>query len=231
MFGKNKIKIRTAKIEDIPQILEVEKVTWGEGGAATKEVFESRIKIFPEGTLIALVEKKIVGVVATQIIDYNGNPKNLYEMTDNGCITKTHNPKGDTIYGVDLSVHPLYQNKGVGKKLLESIGKLVVRYNLKQCMLGGRVPYYYKFADEIKIEDYVNIEKQKGGNSIPPDPELSFYRKFGLRVAKIIPDYFKDPDSLNYGVLLIRKNPFYNKWYRWIVVLIFTLIIDKILKS
>lgn len=42
MFRKNKIKVRQARIEDIPQMLEVEKAAWGEERAAT---FEIRIKI------------------------------------------------------------------------------------------------------------------------------------------------------------------------------------------
>lgn len=230
MFKKNKLKIlvRKAKSENIPQILGVEKAAWGEGRAATREMFESRIKTFPEGTLVALINKKVVGVVATEIINYNPNEVGLrwYEITDNGFITKTHNPTGDTLYGVDLSVHPLHQNKGVGKKLLESIARLTIRCNLKQVMLGSRAPDYHKFADKIKIEEYVANER----NDIPPDPELSFYKKIGLKVVKIIPEYFEDPESLNYGVLLLRENPFYNKWYRWIVAQIFSWVVDKILK-
>jgi len=48
-----KIKIKQAKIEDIPAIFQIEKEAWGEKWAATKEMFESRIKTFPEGTLVA----------------------------------------------------------------------------------------------------------------------------------------------------------------------------------
>ncbi|XOB42334.1 MAG: GNAT family N-acetyltransferase [Candidatus Nealsonbacteria bacterium] len=227
MFRVNKLKIlvRKARIEDIPQILEVEKAAWGKERAATFEMFRSRIKTFPEGILLALINKKMAGVIVTQIVNYNfkKNIPSWYEATDNGFITKTHNPNGDTLYGVDLSVNPKYQDMGVGKKLMESVGKLAIRYNLKQGVLGGRIPNYYKFADKISVEDYINIDEQKGKNNIPPDPELIFYRKeyFGIKIVKIMPNYFKDPESLNYGVLLVWKNPFYNKWYRHIVARLF----------
>jgi GNAT superfamily N-acetyltransferase len=219
---KNKIKIRQAKIEDIPQILEVEKAAWGEGRAATFEMFESRIKTFPHGNLVALANNKIIGVMATQIMNYDleKNAFTWYEATDNGYIKKTHDPKGDTLYGVDLSVHPLYQNKGVGKKLMISVGKLAIKYNLKQGVLGARIPNYHKYADKIKVEDYVKINKNEKTN-IPPDPELMFYQKLGLKIVKVIPNYFDDPESLNYGVLMVWKNPFYNKWYRWIAAKFF----------
>jgi ribosomal protein S18 acetylase RimI-like enzyme len=216
------IKIRQATIEDIPPIIEVEKLAWGEKGAATKEAFESRIKTFPEGTLIALIDDKIVGVIVTQIINYNKeNPlkKNWYEITDNGFIAKTHNPNGDTLYGVNLSVHPQYQNMGIGRKLMEFVGKLIIKRNLKQGVLGGRIPDYHKFANKITAEDYIKID-EKNKNNIPPDPELLFYQKeywkIGLRVVKVMPNYFQDPDSLDYGVLLLWKNPFYNKRYRYL---------------
>lgn len=207
-------EIRRAEIEDIPQILEVEKAAWGEKNAANWEMFESRIKTFPEGTLVAVSGDKIVGVVATEIVNYNPEEKTLnwYEITDNGYIKKTHNPKGDSLYGVDLSVHPLYQNKGVGKKLMVAVGKLAIKYNLKRGFLGARIPNYYKYAQKIKVEDYVKITEE--GKEIPPDPELMFYRKLGLKIVKIIPNYFSDPESLNYGVLFVWENPYYNKWYR-----------------
>lgn len=222
MCFRNKIRIRQAKIEDIPQILEVEKATWGEEKAATKEMFESRIKTFPEGTLVAIFGNKIVGVIATEIVNYNPKEKVLtwYEVTDNGYIRKTHNPKGDSLYGVDLSIHPLYQNKGIGKKLMIAVGKLAIKYNLKRGFLGARVLNYHKYANRIKIKDYVRITKEKKGD-IPPDPELIFYHKLGLKILKIIPNYFKDPESLNYGVLFVWNNPFYNKWYRWIMAKLF----------
>jgi ribosomal protein S18 acetylase RimI-like enzyme len=228
MFTQNKVKIRQARIEDIPQILEVEKAAWGEGRSATFEMLESRIETFPAGTLVALVNEEIVGVLATEIIDYNLKEEALswYEVTDNGYIRKTHNPKGDTLYGADLSVHPLYQNQGVGKKLLVCIGRLAIKYNLKRGLLGARIPNYYKYVDKIKVEDYIQLDKKS--SDIPPDPELIYYRnvtnllsKLGLQIVKVLPNYFKDPESLNYGVLLIWGNPFYNKWYRWVAAKFF----------
>ena len=217
------LKIRKARIEDIPQIVEIEKAAWGEKRAATSEMINSRIKTFSDGTLVALVDKKIVGFVSTQIVNYNPekNMRTWYEVTDNGFITNTHDPAGDTLYGVDLSVHPLYQNKGMGRKLMECVGRLIIRYNLKKGTLGGRTPDFYKYADKIKVEDYIKISDKKNPTNVPPDPELTFYNKLGLRVVKVIPNYFKDPESLNYGVLLIWRNPFYNKWYRWIIAKLF----------
>lgn len=213
-----KVKIRQARIEDIPEILFVEKKAWGEKKAATKEMIESRILTFPEGTLVVEVGEMVVGVITTEIVNYDlkKDAHTWYEITDNGFIKNSHKSDGDTIYGVDLSVDPFFQQSGIGTKLLESIGKLAIRYNVKQGMLGGRMPGYYNYADRMSAEEYANatIGTGKGAKSL--DPEINFYKKAGLKIVKIIPNYFKDPESLDYAVLLLWKNPFYNKWYRWI---------------
>ena len=54
-----KIKIRQAKTEDIPEILSIEEIVWGKEKSASREMIESRIKIFPEGALVAEVGAKI----------------------------------------------------------------------------------------------------------------------------------------------------------------------------
>ena len=223
MFNKNRIKIRQANFEDIPQILEVEKEAWGEEGAVTKEMFESRIQTFPAGVLIVEVNREIVGVVATEKVDYDikKNAPSWYEVTDNGFIKKTHKPDGNTIYGVDLSVKPSFQRKKIGTKLLEAIGRIVISNNIKQGVLGGRIPGYHKYVNKMSVEEYVRaIINTKEGNRFL-DPEVDFYTRRGLKIVKIIPNYFKDSESLNYGILLVWRNPFYNKWYRGIAAKLF----------
>lgn len=213
-----KLKIRQAKIRDIQEILEVEKEAWGKEKAATKEMFESRIETFLEGTLVAEIDGKIVGVVATEIVNYDleKNAYSWYEITDNGYIKNSHNQNGDTIYGVDLSVAPSYQGLRVGSKLLETIGKLAIKYNLKQGMVGSRIPNYYKYAEKMSVGEYIRTSTKTEKGEKPLDPEIHFYKKAGMEIIKIIPNYFEDSESKNYGILLLWRNPFYNKWYRWL---------------
>lgn len=201
------VKIRQARVEDIEGILIVEEEAWPEGLRATREQFISRIETFPEGTLVAITNDNIIGVIATEIVSYDlKNPiSNWNEVTDYGFIKRTHNPKGDTLYGVDLSISRFIGN--ASKLLMEEIGRLVIRYNLKQGILGARIPRYHKFADRMTAEEYVNGRR---GNR-PIDPELAFYTRLGLKIAGVIPNYIEDPESCNYSVLLVWENPFYGK--------------------
>jgi len=220
---RKKIKIRQARLEDIPQILDVEKVTWGEKNAASKQMFESRIKTYPKGILVAEIDDKIVGVVATERINYDFNNKSCTwnEITDNGFIKNSHNPQGNIIYGVDLSVKPEFQNYGIGSKLLESIARLAITYNVKWGILGGRIPDYHKYVDKMNPEEYIKATVKTKKGIEPLDPEIRFYKRAGLKIIKLIPDYFNDPESLNYGIILQWENPFYNKWYRKIIAFLF----------
>lgn len=202
-----KTKIRQARLEDIEKILIIEKEAWPEKLRATREQFRSRIETFPEGTLVAIANGTIIGVVSTEIVDYDiKDPIATWaEATDNGFIKKTHNSEGDTLYGVDLTVSRFLEN--ASKLLMEEIGKLAIRHSLKQGILGARIPRYHKFRDKMTAEEYIN---GKRGNRFM-DPELSFYAKMGLKAVKALPNYIDDPESCSYGVLMVWKNPFYGK--------------------
>ena len=69
------------------------------------------------------------------------------------------------------------------------------------------MPRYNKFMNKMTAEEYISGKR----NNRSLDPELAFYAKLGLKVIKALPNYIDDPDSCNYGVLMVWKNPFYGK--------------------
>lgn len=201
--------IRKAKFSDIPKIIDVEKKAWSPEGAATEDIMKSRIETFPDGVYVACNRDATIGVVIFEIVNYDtqNDVSSWYQMTDNGLIKKSHDPNGNTAFGVDISVVP-EAPKGTGKKLLERVGKEIIKRNLKYAILGGRMPHYYRYAHQYTPQEYFNHKNEEGEIL---DPEIRFYLKSGLEFIKIIPNYFKDPASLNYGVLLRWRNPFYIK--------------------
>ena len=60
-----RIRIREARIDDISEIIRVERKAWPNGLSATEEKFRARIQTFPEGNLVAIYNNNISGVVAT----------------------------------------------------------------------------------------------------------------------------------------------------------------------
>lgn len=222
---RRKIRIRQARVGDIDAILSVEKKAWPENLRASREMYQSRLGTFPQGTLVAEIEGKIEGVVVSQIMHFNSIPdiSSWSEATDYGYIKNSHNPEGNSFYGVNLSVCHGSQSR-VAMTLLEAVGKLAIRHNFKQIVLGGRIPSFARYlkhhcqkngisvvSDEERdkvAEHYIRATNRRGH---PVDPEINFYQRAGMKIIKLLPNYFKDPESLNYGVLVLWANPFYGK--------------------
>ena len=136
---------------------------------------------------------------------YDGSPI-WAEISSNGWCNN-HEPNGNIVYGINLSVStgaPF----NTAENLLVAIGSYVIRAGTEYVMLGGRLPRYFKHIDEFpNPELYMRAQNSHGRYG---DPEVEFCSRIaGLEIVKLLPDYFDDPDSLNYGVLLRWKNPFH----------------------
>jgi ribosomal protein S18 acetylase RimI-like enzyme len=201
-----KVIYREARIEDANQISVLEKEVWG-SNAATLANIKNRIETFSSGNVIALSGEKIVGYVCGVIINDETakNSRTWYEYTDNGNIRGAYDPEGKTFFGVSLTVSNIIRNSGIGSRLLLEIARMAIENNLERGILGGRLPFYYK-KKKLPVEKYVELKGQDGKLF---DPELRLYCRMGLKIIKLQKDYFKDPESLDYGVILEWKNPFY----------------------
>ena len=202
-----KVKVRPARIEEMDAIMRVEESAWDEGQRAKREQWEARIQTFNEGTLVATVSDKVVGLLSTEIIqkyDFDLDAMSWPEVTDNGYIRNTHTQDGTYLYGADLSI-ARGAPASVKTGLLVAAGELAVRRGLKGILLGGRIPGYHRFAHRMSPHDYV-FGKRASGH--PLDPEIYMYSKYSVKPIKVIPNYFADPKSMDYGVLLFWANPF-----------------------
>lgn len=203
-----KIALRIARLEDVDKIVTLERKVW-DGNGATTAMIESRIKAFPDGAIVALKGDAVVGTAFYQLIDSRkmGDCKTWYDFTDNGLIKATHTANGDVLFGISLTVDLDERQQRIGTKLSIRVAEKAVEHNVKKGIMGARVPYYHKCKD-LPIEEYVNL-KDASGNLV--DPELRLYKRLGLNQRRIVPNYFTDFESLNYGVLFEWKNPFYRR--------------------
>ncbi|MCY9376212.1 GNAT family N-acetyltransferase [Bacillus sp. T17B1] len=174
----------------------------------SEEQLYSHIKTFPEGALCALVNGRIVGSMTALIIHFDpGSPDHTWaQATDNGSI-KNHDPHGNTLYVVDISVSPHYRALGIGKWLMNTMYELTVDKRLERLLGGGRIPFYHKYSHEISAVQYVEdvMEGKK------KDPVLCFLLHCGRSPIRVVSNYLDDKESLNFGVLMEWKNPFYKK--------------------
>jgi GNAT superfamily N-acetyltransferase len=177
---------------------------------------ENHISIFPEGQFCAEAtdkdngdipkKKMIVGSASSLIVTLKPAyaEHTWYEITGQGLFMN-HDITGDSLYGADISTHPQFQRQGIASMLYNARKDLAIKLNLRRIIAGGRLYYYYKYADKISPIEYVNraiVGEIK-------DPVLSFQLKNGFRFIKILPNYLYDKKSLNYAAFIELLNPFY----------------------
>ncbi|HSX48075.1 MAG TPA: hypothetical protein VLF41_01015 [Candidatus Nanoarchaeia archaeon] len=201
------IELRSARAADIEYYARIQAVAWGEKMAAESEKLRNRFAVNPDGVLVAEQEGNILGLVSTiRIVSYDyARSPSWYEISSDGWC-HNHQPDGTVLYGIDLSVLR-GAPRGTVDILMVGVGQLAIRSGLKYCMLGGRMPRYYKHHQDFTPGEYMQA-KTKTGRYL--DPEIEMYSKVpGLKIIQLLPNYFDDWESLDYGVLLRWRNPFY----------------------
>jgi GNAT superfamily N-acetyltransferase len=176
--GENKgkdptgVEVKTAadfknKEEILAEVMRVEREAWPEEIQATREKFESRLNLFPEGFFLAFVDGRLGGVSTSEIISLDSAESlaSWEEVTDNGFIKKTHDGKGNALYVVSVGVSKLMQGKGLGSALVEAQKSLVKRKGLEFLVLGARLPGYRSFHSshpEVAAEEYAKLKNKEG---------------------------------------------------------------------
>ncbi|MCG5535499.1 bifunctional GNAT family N-acetyltransferase/carbon-nitrogen hydrolase family protein [Ectothiorhodospira mobilis] len=204
------LTLRNTRLEDYEDIREImESVYKTLDGAWTREQFEAQIRRFPEGQICIEDNGKVVAAAISLIVDYRrwGDRHRYWEITGKGYLT-THDPEGDTLYGVDVFVHPDYRGLRLGRRLYDARKELCEKLNLRAIVAGGRIPGYHKYRDEMSPQQYVELVKSKE----IIDPVLTFQLSNDFHVRRIINDYLPDDrESQAYATLLEWINIYYDE--------------------
>ena len=198
---KHKLLLRHLTLEDYPQLAELMDQVYGNlGGAWKKEQYASQIGRFPEGQIGIEDNGVLVAAGFSMIVDYNqfGDNHTYAQITDHGYLTH-HTLAGDTLYGVDIFVHPKYRGLRLGRRLYVARKELCKTFNLRRFIAGGRIPGYAQYAETLTPVRY--IEQVKSREIF--DPVLSFQLANGFHVRKLLTGYWPvDADSHGYATLL-----------------------------
>jgi predicted amidohydrolase/GNAT superfamily N-acetyltransferase len=198
---KHKLLLRHLTLEDYPQLAELMDQVYGNlGGAWSKEQYTSQIDKFAEGQIGIEYDGLLVAAGFSMIVDYQqfGDNHTYAQITDNGYLTH-HTNAGDTLYGVDIFVHPKFRGLRLGRRLYVARKELCRAFNLRRFIAGGRIPGYAKYADSLTPVRY--IEQVKNREIF--DSVLSFQLANGFHVRKLLTGYLPvDGDSQGYATLL-----------------------------
>lgn len=210
--SRHQVQIRTMKLDDIPNIVELQKKSFpqmaAEGVIWKPKHLEAHSKIFSKGQFCAEYKGSIVGSCSSLIINLEPEYKEHSWLEACGdSFFKNHDPKGDTLYGADVSTHPDYRRLGIASKLYDARRQLAIMLNLRRIIAGGRIFNYCEYAKKMSPLEYVQKVKRKEIK----EPVLSFQLRNGFKFIKILPNYLKDPRSLNYATFIEWKNPQYRE--------------------
>jgi hypothetical protein len=176
----------------------------------SEAMYRAQIDAFPDGQLTALLHDNggtvVIGGTTTfrTNLRFDGDLPYYFDIIGRGYLT-CHDPDGEWLYGVDISVHPDYRRLGAGSRFYDARRGLVRRLNLRGEIVAGMLPGYERYRDGLTVARYVN--KVIIGELT--DPTLTWQLKNGFRVERLLQDYVHDPRSDDTCTLLRRENPHY----------------------
>ena len=124
------------------------------------------------------------------------------EICDNFYF-RTHDPHGAWYYGADISVHPAYRGRGLGKLIYQARKDLVRRHEKRGIVAGGMLPGYAEYRGKLTVPEYV--ARVVAGALI--DPTLTFQLRQGFVVRGLLEDYIDDSAADNWATLIVWENP------------------------
>lgn len=175
----------------------------------TEEQLHSHMAIFPEGQWVARLsappgqaEGPLVGTASSLLISESAwLSHRTWDETVGGHHFTRHDPIGDTLFGADISVHPAWRLKGVGRALYRARYDLVKSMNLTRYGTACRLPGFSSWCAKNlhgTVEDYcleVVDDKVK-------DPSLTPLLSFDLRFLGVIHGHMDDEESGNAAAIL-----------------------------
>jgi predicted amidohydrolase len=151
----------------------------------------------------------LAAVALSIIVDYDdfGDDHTYKDITGNYTFS-THTNSGNVLYGIEVFVDPEYRELRLGRRLYDLRKELCEQLNLRAIVLGGRIPHYHKYSDELSARDYIRKVRDKEIY----DPALSFQLSNNFLPIKVLKKYLlEDESSKENAVLLQWNNIYYSK--------------------
>jgi ribosomal protein S18 acetylase RimI-like enzyme len=118
----DKIELRLITIHDYADLKDIMERVYKTmpNSAWNQEQIETLTTIFPEGQVGIIVDGKLVACALTLIVNYSDVEKNhTYAQITGQYTFNTHQPNGDTLYGIDVFIDPDYRGMRLGRRLYD----------------------------------------------------------------------------------------------------------------
>ena len=207
--NRRSLAIRLARLGDVPALAALSRRIYAPAPWNTQRMVRSQIVNFPEGQFVAELDGEIVGHCATFVIDEAAalSGHSWDEITGDGLASR-HDPDGDWLYGMEVSVDPDHRRLRIGQRLYEARRGLCETLGLKGIAFGGRMPGYARrrraYPDPAAYLDAVLDRKVR-------DSAVRFHLSNDFAPMGILHEYDTDDhDSLGYAAHMVWRNPLYS---------------------
>jgi GNAT superfamily N-acetyltransferase len=157
-------------------------------------------RVFPEGYFVAILDGRPVGQGAGIYLDFDfDRPQHTIAGITGEHQCGNHDPDGEWYYGTDISVHPDYRGKGIGRLLYEARKDLVRRDGKRGIIAGASLPGYFHHKGSMSASEYV--DKVVAGELT--DPTLSFQMANGFEVRGMLEGYLEDEADDGWAALIV----------------------------
>jgi predicted amidohydrolase/ribosomal protein S18 acetylase RimI-like enzyme len=201
---EKRIHVRPLTPADFDDLIELQAACFPGMGTWSRDQIVGQIERFPEGQICVEYQGKLVASSSSLIVDFDlySEWHNWREIASGGFITN-HSYDGDTLYGIEIMVHPTFRGMRLARRLYQARKELARRFNLARIIIGGRIPGYGKYADEMSAREYAEQVTQRGLY----DPVLTTQVANGFVLKRLIPNYFpSDTESRGYATFLEWTN-------------------------
>jgi predicted amidohydrolase/ribosomal protein S18 acetylase RimI-like enzyme len=204
--SRAKLLIRPAEMADVKEIAALSSKVYGEGKGYTQAHIRGQISNFPEGQFVAEYEGRIVGHCATLIVPEEAafRPHTFNEISGSSFAAR-HDPEGDILYGIEVSVDPQYRRLRIGQRFYRKRRELCEYFELKGIAFGGRMPGYARRKKQYPDpQAYLRAVLEREIR----DQVINFQIAQGFEPRGILRNYApEDTESGGNAVLMFWPNP------------------------
>ncbi len=197
---ENRLNLRTMRTSDYESLVEMEARCFPGMACWESDQFGSQIERFPDGQFCVEYEGRVIASASSLIVDFEQH-KDWHDwkaISDSGYI-RNHDDAGDTLYGIEMMVHPDFRGLKLSRRLYEARKRLARQRNLRRIIVAGRIPGYGAHAQEMTASEYVdNVVSKKLYDQV-----LTSQISNGFSLRSLIPAYLPvDTDSKGYATFL-----------------------------
>ena len=119
---ERRVKLRKLAPADHERVVALQMLCFPKMDPWSQEQFDSMLATFPEGQICIELDGEIVASSSSLILDFDlYSDWHDWKKISGGGFIRNHDPKGNTLYGIEIMVHP--EQRGMRLARRSSVAK------------------------------------------------------------------------------------------------------------